>query len=87
MKHYSVVISLQAKKDINAFADFIYYQCKQKEIAIQNKKDLYKTITTLGYLADILGYNSYVQAMFGRNARHLRYRKMAIIYTIHGDVV
>jgi hypothetical protein len=48
---------------------------------------LYGTIATLGYLADTCGYNSYVQAMFGRDARHLRYRKMAIIYTIRGDIV
>jgi hypothetical protein len=45
------------------------------------------TIYKLSFLASSIGANEYVQSMYGVNARHIRYKKMAIIFFIEGDVV
>jgi hypothetical protein len=45
------------------------------------------TIDSLSRLAGVLGYNEYVQAMFGADARHIIYKKVAIIYVVRGETV
>jgi hypothetical protein len=46
-----------------------------------------KTINYLALYADSIGFNPYIQSMFGKKARHIVYKKMSIIYVIHGNVV
>jgi plasmid stabilization system protein ParE len=87
MKIYKIIVSQKAQNDIINITGYIRDVYKQYTTAVRYKEGLYKTIATLAYLADVLGYNEYVQSAFGNNARHITYKKMAIIYVTHGDTV
>jgi hypothetical protein len=87
MKKRSVIISKRAKKDIQDFYYCICYLYKQPLTAYRNQIEMYQTIRNLSYRADSTARNEYVQEMFGMDARHIIFKKMAIIYFIDGDYV
>jgi hypothetical protein len=87
MNAYSISISVQAGEDIKALYYHICYRYKQKLTAIRYVRGVNNTIDSLSRLAGILGYNEYVQAMFGADARHITYKKVAIIYVVRGETV
>ncbi|MDR0865781.1 MAG: hypothetical protein LBO74_12750 [Candidatus Symbiothrix sp.] len=45
------------------------------------------TVQKLVFLADSIGFNPYIQYMFGKNARHIVYKKMSIVYVVRGNIV
>jgi hypothetical protein len=87
MNKFQIIISLQAKKDIKVFYNHICYEYKQPKTANENRRRLYERIDQLSWLADVVGCNDYVQNMFGVDARHIVYKKMAIIYVIRRNIV
>ncbi|MDR0733126.1 MAG: hypothetical protein LBF08_03570 [Dysgonamonadaceae bacterium] len=44
-------------------------------------------IWKLSYYAASIGVNQYIQTKFGVDARHITFKKMAIIYVIKDDTV
>jgi len=86
MKTYTVVTSKRAKADIRAFYNCIFYEYKQPDTAIRNRNNIRRTIRKLALLAGTIGANEHIQKMFGAKARHIRYKKMAIIYIVEGNL-
>jgi plasmid stabilization system protein ParE len=85
MRIYKVIISKEAKRDIRHIISYIRDVYKQYITAARYKEELYKTINTISYLAGSIGCNEYVQGMFGADARHINFKKIAIIFTVHGN--
>jgi hypothetical protein len=87
MNTYSISISVKAGEDMSALYRHICYLYKQRQTAIRYIRGLNNTIDSLSWLAGVLGYNEYVQAMFGADARHITYKKVAIIYVVREQTV
>jgi hypothetical protein len=82
-----IVVSSFAKKDIARLKAYIKQELKMSQTAANYIKDLNIAINKLSFYAGAVGRNEYVQKMFGTNARHIIYKKMAIIYIVFGDIV
>ncbi|MDR0834694.1 MAG: hypothetical protein LBN93_11030 [Candidatus Symbiothrix sp.] len=87
MNKFTVIISPRAKKDIKTFYNHICYEYKQPETAAKNRRYLQNRINQLSWCAGVVGSNEYVQGMFGTNARHIIFKKMAIIFYFEDDYV
>ena len=87
MKTQTLIISEKAKRDINDFYCHIYYAYKQPITAQRNRKELYDRIKRLPFFANAIGKNEYVQKMFGKKARHITYKKMAIIFFVEQETI
>jgi hypothetical protein len=60
---------------------------KAPDTAANYIKGLKTIIQKLSVYADSVGANEYVQNQFGPSARHITFKKMAIIFRIHGNYV
>jgi hypothetical protein len=87
MEEYTIIITDEAADDILRFYNHICYKYKAPFTAARNRMALYKTIGKLSCLANTKSFNPYVQSMFGNNARHITYKRMAIIYEIRSNCV
>ena len=87
MKGYSVITSKEAESDIANLKRYMEHKLKAPETASDYIKRLKAILQKLSYLANTIGANAYVQAMFGANARHITFKKMAIIYFIEDNTV
>jgi plasmid stabilization system protein ParE len=87
MKHFQVIISAKAQRDVADLKQYIKDDLQAPETASRYIEGLEMTVQKLSYFADAVGGNEFVQAIFGRNARHILYKRVAIIYAIRGDVV
>jgi hypothetical protein len=87
MTDCQIIISSQAARDIAAFYDCICYKYKQPNTADKNRRGLQTRISQLSWLADVVGYNEYIQSMFGANARCITFKKMTIIFFVEDDCV
>ncbi|MDR2497242.1 MAG: hypothetical protein LBD21_08975 [Tannerellaceae bacterium] len=87
MRPCSLVISNEAKADIDTFINHIYNVYKQPLTARRNRRELYRRIRELPTYAAAVGRNEYVQELFGMGARHIIYGKMAIIFFIKNDMI
>jgi plasmid stabilization system protein ParE len=87
MKHFQVTISTKANKDITDLKQYIKDELKAPETASHYIEGLDATVQKLSYTADSIGSNEFVQAIFGKKARHIHYKRMVIIYIIRGNVV
>jgi plasmid stabilization system protein ParE len=84
---YTIVFSPQADLDMFDLESYIKNDLQLPNTAINYMAGLDNTIDHLAMYADTVGTNSYVQAMFGENARRITYKKMVIIFYIEGDCV
>jgi hypothetical protein len=84
---YTITISPQADLDMNNLESYIKDDLQLPDTAAKYMAGVDKTIDYLALYADLIGFNPYVQAMFGAKARRIVYKKMSIIYTIRGNVV
>jgi plasmid stabilization system protein ParE len=82
----NIIISPKAKRDIAELKIYIKQELKMPETAANYIKDLKVTIGKLSYYANSVGKNEYVQKMFGIDARHITFKKMAI-YLIDGEYI
>jgi hypothetical protein len=87
MKDFIISISEEAYADMAKLARYITYGLKSQQTSDKYMAGVDSTILKLSFCADGIGVNEYVQSMYGINARHITYKKMAIIFFIEGDVV
>ena len=87
MKKYDVFISDVAQQDINAYINYISQKYHSPLTALRNYNGLFDTINSLKSQADSFAINkSSHLRQFGFEVRRINYKKMAIIYTMHGNI-
>jgi hypothetical protein len=88
MKRYTIIVSEEAIEDIEDYYFHILYVYKQPLTAIRNRAGLYESIKRLAVSAGSIAFSQYdfIQRNYGPNARHIIYKKMAIIYTVFDDI-
>lgn len=88
MKRYYIKISPEARQDISDLSDTIMYEYKSFNTAIKYIDGLFETINSLRNSAESfqLQTRPYFQK-YGMFVYRINYKKMAIIYTIHGSTV
>jgi len=84
---YKILFSPKADYDILDLEYYIKNVLKSPITACKYINDLDATIQKLAVFANTIGFNKYVQEQFGINARHINFKKMAIIYLIEDDIV
>jgi len=84
---YKVFFSTEADYDMLELEYYIRNELKSPITAAKYLNDLNATILKLEVYANAIGFNKYVQEQFGANARHINFKKMAIIYFIEDDIV
>ena len=85
---YKISMSNDAQSDYDEYIDYILYDCDAPMTAAKHYAGIKDAIVTLSK-------NPYINAVrtnaslleYGLNVRRENYKKMAIIYTIHDDVV
>ena len=88
MTNFKVVYSDVAIDDLHALSHYIIENCKAPITSREYAKGIVTTINSLSYLADSLPlFRRKSFAKYGFNVRRINYKKMAIIYSIHGKVV
>jgi plasmid stabilization system protein ParE len=86
MKRFEIAISDTAYADASELACFIE-DLSSTDASDKYMQGLDDTIEKLSYCAGAVGKNEYVQKMFGANARHIVYKKMAIIFFVEDETV
>ncbi|GHT00210.1 hypothetical protein FACS189421_11990 [Bacteroidia bacterium] len=88
MKQYKIQVSETAKQDIDDLYYFIVEEYDSLLTAKNYISGIKATIQSLSTTAEVYQIqNTTVLRLFGPNVRRINYKKMAIIYTVHGDVV
>ncbi len=88
MKKYRIYICDDAKEDIQDLRNTIVYQYKAGSTATKYIQGLLNAIKELKHTAGMYAIkNSRSLLQFGLNVRRINYKKMAIVYTIHNDLV
>ncbi|MDR2562440.1 MAG: hypothetical protein LBC98_00695, partial [Prevotellaceae bacterium] len=86
MKKFKIRISKRAYADGARLAYFIE-DLSSTDASDRYMQGLDDAIEKLSYFAVSIGKNEYVQKMFGEKARHITYKKMAIIFSIKNETV
>jgi plasmid stabilization system protein ParE len=88
MKYYKIIYSDAAFDDISELADAIIINYGAYNTAMKYGNALVDEIETLHANAEIYAVQTRAYFnRFGRNVRRLNYKKMTVIYTVHGDAV
>lgn len=88
MKQFQVVVSEEAKSDIDNLFDFIVTEYKSELTANRYINGLENTIQSLSQSAEIYRLQTApFFAQFGNNIRRVNYKKMAIIYSVYEHYV
>ncbi|MBV5342654.1 hypothetical protein JZU68_03245 [bacterium] len=88
MKRFNIRTSSQADFDIENLHFYILEICKSPLTSKQYIKGIYSEISNLSISAESFSVSELkVVLKYGHNARRINYKKMAIIYTIHEDIV
>ena len=85
---YKVKMSVDANADFGNYLDYIIYECDAPMTAAKHKAEILDALLELKknpYINPIRHNESLRE--FGMNVRRVNYKKMAILYTIHDDVV
>ena len=85
---YNIVHSDDAKNDLAGLADVITYKFKAPLTSFRYVRELRKEIHSLKRSPEshpVQTRRSLLQ--YGSNVRRINYKKMAIIYTVHDDLV
>lgn len=88
MKQYKIIFSNDANNDIKHLFDFIGKVYKAPATAKEYINGLFSTIESLTHSAEsmpISNRRSFLK--YGLHVQRVNFRKMAIIYSIHGDIV
>jgi len=85
---FRIVYSEAAKEDIMELTDFISFSCKAPKTSKDYMKALFNKIKSLSDSADSFPlYNRKSFIQYGFNVRRINYKKIIIIYTLHGNLV
>ncbi|NLO72283.1 MAG: type II toxin-antitoxin system RelE/ParE family toxin [Porphyromonadaceae bacterium] len=88
MKYYTVHISDQAVEDLDKLFDIIFNKYRMPNTAFKYLKELRKVIISLSRNAETYQIQTRASLQqYGLNVRRINYKKMAIIYTVHGELV
>ncbi|SRR5690554_5886451 len=88
MKRFQVVVSEEAKSDIDNLFDFIVTEYKSEFTANRYISGLENTIQTLTQSAEIYQLQTTpFFKQFGDKVRRVNYKKMAVIYSVYGHYV
>ncbi len=88
MNKYSIIYSQQAKEDIEDLFYFIVSEYKTFQTAKKYVDGIEKTILKLRSSAESFQIQTHKSIIkYGANARRVNYKRMSIIYTVHGSVV
>ena len=82
-----ILFSPQADEDMYELEAYIRETLKSPFTAAKYMTALNVAIQNLSSYAAAIGANEYIQVRFGRNARHIVFKKMAIVYKIKKNVV
>ena len=86
--NYKVVMSDDAQTDYDEYIDYILYDCDAPTTAAKHYAGIKDTIMDLSknpYQNAVRTNTSLLQ--YGLNVRRTNYKKMAIIYSIHNNIV
>ena len=88
MKNYTVRFSKSAREDMQVLFDYIALTCKSYKTANEYQQGLLNVINDLKKSADIFHTmkGKYSQ-QYGFNVRRINFKKMTIIYTVHGNII
>jgi len=85
---YNIAYSPEADKDWYELFEVIAYEYNAPSTAFKYVQELIETIEQLQTIAEsfpIQTYRSFLK--YGQFVRRINYKQMAIIYTVHGDMV
>ena len=86
--HYNLIISDRAQEDINAYIDTIMYTYAAPITAKKHYEELYNVFRKIQKYPFInaVRHNASL-LLYGINVRRVNYKKMAVIYTIHENII
>lgn len=85
---YRIKLSDEAKKDFDEYIHHIRDVYHAPLTAIKHYAELAKTINSLNFFPESYPVQTGISFLrYGFNVRRINYKKMAIIYTVHGDIV
>jgi len=88
MKSYTIRISTQADIDIQNLNFYISEICKSPITAKQYIEGLFNHIKSLSHSAESYPIpTAKTISQYGYNTRRINYKKMTIVYTVHGNTV
>lgn len=88
MRQYHVVLSENAESDLQNYIDYITHACKAPLTALRHYESLFETLKSLKHSPESYSIQTRKSLQqFGANIRRVNFKKMAIIYSIHGDIV
>jgi plasmid stabilization system protein ParE len=88
MRSYTIRITKQADFDIENLHFYIVEICKSPITAKRYIQGLFNQIKSLTHTAESYPISATKTiSQYGYNARRINYKKMAIIYTVHGKTV
>lgn len=88
MKSYTIRTTKQAERDIDNLHYFIYEICKSPITSKRYISGLFVEIKSLSHTAESYKISTHKSVLkYGYNARRVNYRKIAIVYTLHRNIV
>ena len=88
MLTYNIILSKNAERDFQDYIDFIIVECSAPMTALRHYESFYNTLKTLETFPESFPVQkSKFFYIFGSNPRRLNFKNMAIIYTVHNEVV
>jgi hypothetical protein len=86
---YKVRMLPEARADMHRLHDYIAFECFQEDTADRHLKGIQTTIDKLELIGGIIGVslNKSLRRQYGDSVRTIMYKKMAIIYTVQGNIV
>jgi plasmid stabilization system protein ParE len=89
MKKYTLVVTTRARRDITDVYNHIHDVYKQSLTANRYLTGIINKINRLPiYGAPIApSQNAWLQFHFGTTIRHIRYKRMTILFTVHGHCI
>jgi plasmid stabilization system protein ParE len=85
---HRIIYSIQAEADVENLFHAIINEYKSPHTAGRYVQGIYDSIRLLETVAASLPIQTATSFFrFGSNARRINFKKMAIIYTIHGNIV
>ncbi len=89
MKVYKVVLSENAKNDIDKYIEYIYKEYKAPLTALRNYEGLFKLISNLSTTASSVRYCTLksITDVYGFSCKRINYKKMAVIFSVDNEMV
>jgi len=88
MKKFRVAVSLNAQNDLDELTNFIAFELKSPLTALRYTNGIIAEMKKLSFHASSISISTHKFILqYGKYARHVTYKKHAIIYTIQGDNV